>query len=54
MSMIDKAKLLLAIFALCLLSSLMTEKEPIKYEKGSMVKSAQHAAWVKRQHRDNL
>jgi hypothetical protein len=54
MSMIDKAKLLLAIFALCLLSSLMTEKEPVKYERGLLVETAQHAAWVKRQHWDDL
>jgi len=52
MTYLDKAKIFAGLFALCLLSSLMTPPEPVKYEKGTVTESAAHKAWVKRQNRD--
>jgi hypothetical protein len=54
MSIIDKAKFLLGLFALCLLSSLMQEKAPPKYVKGTYFVSAEYKAWEKRQQRNEL
>ena len=54
MNIIDRTKLVLALMALCVLSTIMIGPEPVKYEKGTMLESAAHKAWVKRQNRDIL
>ena len=53
MNIIDRVKIVAAIAALCVLSVVLVG-EPPKYEKGTMIESAEHKAWVKKQKRDEL
>lgn len=53
MSILERTKIVIAVIALCLLGTVL-RGEPPKYEKGTMIESAAHKAWVKKQKRESF